>query len=451
MITKKGVKKIFALFVFVQVVVISHSFGQKPYENPKYGPDSASRMICAQNLSTMNEYVKIKAYDFAYTAWRYCFMNCPEASKNIYIQGEEILENKIKNDKDNMEAYVDTLMLLYDQRIQYFNQEGKVLGKKGMDLFRYRPSAALDAYGFLAKALDVDGPKADDAVVANFIIISGVLYGKTEIEGDELVNNYVRAVDILDKRMAAHTNQRRKDKTQRAIETVEKVFAESGAADCETLVAIYTPKFEANKENLDFLNKVTTLLAKTPKCDESELYFNAAEAKYTLEPSAEAAAAIGTGFAAKGEYQKASGYFLKAIEQETDTEKKAEYNYKLAKVYYNSNSYAQTRKYAKAALSLKSNYGEAYILIGKAYAASSKTCGSSEFEQAAVYWVAVDMFAKARAVDSSVAIEASELIAQYSKYFPGAEKAFFEGFSDGQNYTVGCWINESTVVRTVKR
>ena len=43
--------------------------------------------------------------------------------------------------------------------------------------------------------------------------------------------------------------------------------------------------------------------------------------------------------------------------------------------------------------------------------------------------------------------EANKLIDTYSKHFPGSEEIFFQGFAEGQEYEVGCWINEKTKVR----
>jgi hypothetical protein len=57
---------------------------------------------------------------------------------------------------------------------------------------------------------------------------------------------------------------------------------------------------------------------------------------------------------------------------------------------------------------------------------------------------------KAKAIDPNVAEEANSLISNYSEYFPKREDVFFEGFTDGQTYQVGCWIGESTIVRTHK-
>ena len=50
-------------------------------------------------------------------------------------------------------------------------------------------------------------------------------------------------------------------------------------------------------------------------------------------------------------------------------------------------------------------------------------------------------------MDSSVAELANKKIASYSKYLPTNEDAFFNGYKEGDTYTVGCWINESTKVR----
>lgn len=418
------------------------------YENPNYGPDSASRMECASNLSIMNQYVKINTPEYAYDSWRYCFYNCPKSSKNIYIHGAKILKYKIENETDPaiQDRWVDTLMLLYDQRIEYFQQPGFVYGIKGIDLLRYRKSAIEEAYGYLEKSVDIRDEKVDESVAVTFISTTYILMQEGILEPDVMINNYVKIMDLLEGKIASGDKD---PKISQAIEGVEKIFAESKAADCESLIRIFTPKFNETPENIEFLKKVTTLLSQTG-CEKSDLYAQTAEKLYNLEPSAEAAAKLGELFAIKEEYDKANKYLLQAVEGETDADRKSLYYYQLGKVAFQTKDYSSTRKYCLSALNLKSNYGDAYILIGSAYAASSSTCGSSNFEKQAVYWAAVDKFTKAKAVDPGVSEIADEQIKAYSQRFPNNEDAFFNGYTDGQPYTVGCWINESTIVRTTR-
>lgn len=442
------IKVIVSVSFLIFLSTTSKAQRQEIANDPSYGADSASRITCASNLSTMSEFVKIKVFDYALNPWRYCFNNCPGASKNIYIQGARIIKHKIESagSEEVANAYIDTLMLIYDKRIEYFGDEGNVLGKKGIDLLKYRKEELEEAYNYLERSVDLEKGDVDEAVAATFMTVSSVLYKSGKIEGDVVINNYIKTIDALE---IALENTRNKSKTERAIESVEKAFAESGAAGCDALVEIFTPKYEATPDDIELLKKITQLLDDN-ECQDSELFAKASESLYKLEPSPKAASNLALLFALQEDYAKAEDYYLKAIEQETDNELKADYYYQLAAVQFKLKDYPSARKNALNAIDIKADYGDAYILIGNAYAASSSSCGSTKVEKGAVYWTAVDKFIKAKNVDRSVTEKANELINRYSKYFPYSEDAFFEGLSDGQSYTVKCWINESTIVRTVK-
>ena len=65
------------------------------------------------------------------------------------------------------------------------------------------------------------------------------------------------------------------------------------------------------------------------------------------------------------------------------------------------------------------------------------------------YWVAVDKFQEAAraAEDPSVQDRAQQLSNTYRQYFPNNEEIFFHGYSEGDSYRVGCWINRNTTIR----
>ena len=135
------------------------------------------------------------------------------------------------------------------------------------------------------------------------------------------------------------------------------------------------------------------------------------------------------------------------MEQETDKELLATYYYEYAMVLYaKENAYAESRNYARKALEIKPGYCDAYMLIGDIYVAASRSFGNSNLEKSAVFWVAVDYYAKARNSDDC-AMEAAQKMMDYRKYFPNKEDAFMEGLQAGQTYKVEGWINETTTVR----
>ena len=151
----------------------------------------------------------------------------------------------------------------------------------------------------------------------------------------------------------------------------------------------------------------------------------------------------------------ANGYFLKSsniynkVLQDYDLEENL--NVRILLDY--ANSLRMEKKYTQAisqtikAIQIKPEMGEAHLMQGNIYVSGAKSCGN-DFEQTTVYWLAVDCFVKAKS-DDKVKDIAVKLINTYSKYFPNKETCFFNGVQSGEKYNIGCWINKTTLVRTI--
>jgi hypothetical protein len=122
----------------------------------------------------------------------------------------------------------------------------------------------------------------------------------------------------------------------------------------------------------------------------------------------------------------------------------------LADTYRNLKNFPKARSYAVQVTELRPEDGNPYILIGDLYAASAKECGSDDLTTKVAYWAAVDKYYKAKSIDPSLEDAANERINTYSKVFPSTETVFFHDLKEGDSYTVGCWINETTTVRAAK-
>jgi hypothetical protein len=97
------------------------------------------------------------------------------------------------------------------------------------------------------------------------------------------------------------------------------------------------------------------------------------------------------------------------------------------------------------AIKMNANCGKAYILIGDLYANSGAKCGGDALPYD-YNWAAADKYARAAAVDASVADLAREKRAKLK--FPSEQDKFQRGLTTiGAVYTVGCWIQETTTVR----
>jgi len=454
-----------ALLAVIILIYTIQSFGQGqlPYQNPKYGVDSASRVECAMNISLYSEFYKQKNYNDAVKAWRGVFDNCPKASKNTFIKGATIYKNLIVKEKNptRKQELIDTLMLIYDRRIETFGDKGKVLSYKGADLYTFRgDKVSQEVYDILKEAITLEGKKSKAAVVTIYMQVAVNLYKEAKLDGSQIVDDYTLCVDVLDKAKEYNKKlvekggkyQKRGEKELENIKTtyenVDNLFSESGAANCDALIAIFEPKCKENHDNIDFIKKVNRILSKNG-CTDNDLFARSAEREYALEPSPEAAHNLARLFLKREEFTKAEKYYKEASETQQDSEKKMLYYYEWSQLAFAQENFPKVRTLSNKVLAIDPNYGKAYIMIGKAYAASQKMkIGKEVPEHNAVYWVAVDAFYKAKSVDPSVAEEANKLIATYSKYFPKYEEWFMAvGTKEGESYTVGGWINKTTKVR----
>lgn len=438
----------FLLTILILTGSIS-AFGQKGVDDgSKYGKGDDS-IRCVRNLSLYIEYYRQKSYDDALPYWRIIFAECPTANFNMYIHGVnmyELLAEKTDNEEQKF-AYLDTMMLIYDQRIKYFKQEGKVLGRKGIDWLSMRKSTVEDikvGYDYIKQSVDMQKNKSENAVLALFMTASETLFKAGELSQDIMIQNYATASQIAEYKLSIKPESAN---FQRLKEHLDQIFSKSGAATCEALIKLFQPKYDQTPEDKELLTKIIIFLAGTD-CKDSDLYFHASTSLQKIDPSAKSSYFLAEMNVDRANYEKASVLYKQAIELETESKDKARYYMKLGDITYNKlGNNSLSRTYARKAAELDPESGHPYLLIGAIYA-DSEPCGDDDIAKKALYWIAVDNFVKAKQIDNELADMANKSINAYSQHFPDTETLFFHGLKAGDRYTVGCWINETTIIRT---
>lgn len=417
-------------------------------DGSKYGHGQDS-IDCLRNLSIYKEYHKQGNYKDAIVNWRYIFRDCPASSENMYIDGIKMYNTFAAKEKDTAKQslFLDTLEMVYMQRIKYFKKRGEMLGRFACDYLGLRRELtdAEKAYKLLEESIELQKGKSQTHVISTFFTSSLVLFNGQKLGADKVIENYNKVSDIIDARLAAKPGD---EDWAKIKEAVDQNFAAFPGATCENLVAIFGPKFEKEGGNIELIKKISKMLDDR-KCTDAPLYEKVVEKQYELEPSAKSAYYLANLFLKKEKYDKSVEYLKQAIEKETDPKDKANYNYILGSIVLSQyNQPEQARRYALEAIKLRGDWGAPYILIGKAYVSARNSCTTEEFKRNAIFWVAVDKFVQARSVDASMAEEANELIREYSKYFPNKENAFFYGIKPGDTYKIDyCWIGEATSAR----
>jgi tetratricopeptide (TPR) repeat protein len=407
----------------------------------KYGSDSAKTM---EKQSLYYEYFKQGNYIDAYPHWQYLVANAPCYSKGIYVNGEEILSSFIKDEKNSTrkEVLIDSLIALHDQRIEYYDQKGFVLGKKGSDLFKFRPKAYEEAYQILKESVDLEKEQSGKTVLYYWAYSASFMMKYEKIQESELINTFLTIIEIINTNDPSGT-----DKGWQSIYS-NTISLLGDYLKCETLVNNFKSQFENNKDNLNMLKQFQSTL-EARKCIDNDTYVAISESVYSMEPSAKAANNLGIIFNNKQQYDKAIFYFEEAMNKEEDKILKSKYALSVADVYRIKGNFPTARSYAQKAADFNPEDGTPYMFIGNLYTKSANSCGSTSFEKKAVYWVAVDMYYIAKSKGSE---EANDVINRLTNTFPTKEDAFYQDppVKEGESYTVGCWINVTTKARFVQ-
>ena len=425
---------------------------------------SQAQNECELNYSLYREYFKQwKAAKYSkdninpqmISSWRYVFNNCPDFKQSTYVDGVSIISNAfIRNEKDPAvrDKYIDTLIMVYDRRAEYFgaNGIGNIMGRKGSDILKYNKNRFEEAYHALKQAIDLNGNDSESAFIQPYFtaVISMAKEGK--IEESAILDEYSRLMEIVDYNIKKYTEEaNQKDLDDFTAVKSNLDVAVQPYANCEDLVRIYQPKFEANPNDVELLSKIATVLEKRG-CDNTDLYLAVAVNLHKVNPTPESAYFIGKRYLADKDYNQAATYLLQSTKSENTDWAHQSYIY-LAQIMNMNKNYEQGRTYAMRAYELDKTDGEPFIIIGQLYAASAKDCGAGDLHSKTAYWAAVDKFEKAKAIDPSIKAKADELINAYVHYFPTTEVLFFNGYEEGQDFTIeNCWIKETTKVRAAK-
>jgi tetratricopeptide (TPR) repeat protein len=438
------------LFLAGASLFMSKVYSQRGIDDGSQYGHGEDSIRCLRNISLYREYARQILYKDALPYWRLAFNECPKASKNIYIDGVKIYKYFIGKEKDEniKSALIDTLMLIYDQRIEYYNDRCNVRGRQGVDLLRYRRLEDVEymeqGYNYLKESMDLCKNKTSEAVLATLISASISLCQYGAISNEQVFEDYLRSIDILNSKLKKDTG----DVTIINLkEDLTDNFTSKQICNCDLLIPVFTKRMEKNPQDIENLKTITTVLKKS-SCTDSDLFFKASKELHESLPSAESAENIAVMAFIKDKYHEAIKYYNHAIKLENDSLKKATYYLGLAKSNYKLKNHQRAKNLALKAINLNKNWGEPYLLIGQLYAESKdELAAAEECLPKAAYWAAVDKFIEAKRIDPNVESEANKLISTYSVYFPSIEDAFFCGVNDGDIYKIGSWINETTVAR----
>ena len=430
----------------------SQAFAQNVQLGPEWGEDATQEQRF-ENAKTFNYYrdaYNVQNYDKALSYLPELLENSPRGAQNIYVYAINIYKNKIQRSMDvkQRQVYVDSLLTLYDMRIQYFGDNAKygrpyILVQKAKDYLSFMP---MDRDGVREVFVEAIEANADDPDVDFINIYFNELttdYKNDLVETDYYLEQYEWLASLLDKVTAPEADS--------AKETFDTLFVSSDAAGCDNIEQIFKARVEANPTDVTTLGKAFTLLMRS-ECHTAFLT-EVGEMYYNADPTAATAKLVASAFVKVGDNAKAVSFLKAAFDKETDPLNKATLAVEIAATELVLKNASVAANYASQARQLDPSNGYAAIMLAQAYAEGATACEG--FDRQTVYWLAYDILASARSLFENGSPEQQQIdqtMSMFRRSFPSNDELFFRGLTTaGAAYDVKCgWITGRTTVKMVE-
>ncbi len=430
---------------------------------------------CRNNLSIFDSYYKSKKYDEAYGPWKIVREKCPNFNRAIYAYGDNILEHKIENSSGAEKvAFIEDLMKLHDESHEHFASNyslGGVLVDKAQLAYTYRTELNLtdqQLYDMFDEAYKKDPENFKSAKgLYTYFSLAVDIYdagSKTPDKAQEMFNKYDEEIELIDniekyyiqllnklaEKEEAGIELSKKEESYKsnyesnlqAFETVKSSMDKKvgDRANCEVLVPLYEKDFEKFKSDAIWLQRAMNRMYEKG-CKEDPLFLKLVQQKNTVEPSADTAFYL---YLLTNEQK----YFNQTVELEVDPIKKARLYQKLAGELKDKGQYARARQYYMEAVKLNPSNGSPYLSIANMYAKSANSCGDTNFNKRAVFWLAALEAEKAGRVDGRLQKAAAQSAASYRASAP-SKSDIFSASNSGEVIQIGCWIGRSVTVPNI--
>lgn len=428
-------KAILAVFV----MMVSISFAQD--EQVDWGADS---LKCRQNVALYSDFLSKKDYKGSTRFWQEVLNYCPKYKPLLYTNGAYIYKKLADDETDEAKKkiYIDTVFYSYERLLEHFGAKPEFKEDYGIALMKYDPKDSYEkANKLLREAIDGLPGKISPTALQYYYMSNMYMYKAKKVDETVMVDEYFRSIDASQLAYKA-TKSDNYPKVEDYLTKVAEPFL-----SCDQLVPFNQKKFEEKPDDVENLQKILSSLEKA-KCLDSDLFGQVTEKLLQLAPSAEGYYNHAILMEKKNKDGESMNSIAKAIELCNGCDDKEKYVSTAAKLASKAGRGQQAVAYSNDWLSINPNSGEAYFIIAKAYASSASSCATNNAEKGIVYCLAVDYASKAKSVDASVSNAANSAIGTWSGYFPTKEELFFQNINAGSSYTVGCWINKSTTVRT---
>lgn len=405
-------------------------------------PSDPSQEAKARELNAAYvDYMKSEQFVEATKPLHWLLTNVPGLNESIYINGITVYDGASKTVSDDAQkrVYQDSVMTIFDQRREKYNNEARWIENKAYYAYSYYlgdRDRVGDIVAAFDRAMEVNGTLNTPGLTAAYFnaVYRHNAYNKafTKIElleRFEALNKILDTAEAEGKDIAAPRS------------TLEQLIVAMELIDCDFIENTLGPKLKADPTDLMLAQQIFKYSVQY-KCLSSQSFLTALEIIDSDNPTFSTSQVRAMRYMSNREYEKAQPVLEKALTLAENDKQKADVLMDLAKVHAQLGRKSAARSAAQDAARLDSEKtADAYSLIGVLYMGSFNDCkgGESRAKDYSVFIAAYNAFQRAGNSDGMRDARAR---------FPSKEELFTEGKMVGESISTGCWVGETVTLAT---
>ena len=260
---------------------------------------------------------------------------------------------------------------------------------------------------------------------------------------EQILERYDRVMGVIDAKIKkAQSEGKPTDKYKKMKDDIDAILITIVKVDCEFVKKNLEPKFKQNPNDLVLAKKIFGFMLQG-KCTDDPLWLEAGESIHKNSPEKDFGLAknLGLKYYSLDNFAKAESLLKEALPVGLNScRKKQKYLYTLDNLQAKTDKSAARALYRQA-LEAEPGNKEAYEKIGDLYYGSFDGCAKkvNQADDRLVFLIAADYYQRAGN---------GKKVAMAKENFPSKEEIFLIDYKAGDTKNVGCWIGESTTIRT---
>lgn len=398
-----------------------------------------------EKFALLQDAARSKQYKQALPSLNWLLMKASDLHVSIYVRGAEVLDALATHEKKPRlrKMYVDSLMLIYDLRMQHCMDSTNVMNRKAFAFYKFNINGPepeklmiiMDQVICDSGAGMMDGlivPYMETMVVNQFKL-------KT-FSQEDILFRYERLVGVIDQKNSLAKDEKVKAKLNGYRSRIDELLLKIVKVDCEFVKANLAPKYKQNPNDIVLAKKIFNYLL-DGKCIKEPLWLETGEFIFSKEHDYGLAKNLGLQFLLQENEEKSKFYLEESLKLAPTASDSAEVFVYLGSMSAKAGDNLKARDEFRHAIKADPKHLEAFERIGDLYYAAFVDCAEkiNMADDRLVFLGAYDYYQRAGR---------KEKMEMAKKSFPSIEEIFLMSYKSGQPVQIGCWINEATILRT---